>query len=448
MTVKGQPEIALSRSELDGEDTSPAAEAAVGMTEFHFLHAVLAVNTVVGALGEGVTACEVELTVHAQERAARFERAVHDASADITEITERILRFEEAINIFFRFLADAADRKQPTVVFGIVNEVGVLVLEKSEEGGIGIVLARSFHNRYVQYVDTEAQFSVTLSVRENVRVLKRACPDVPLLGRSVVNEGRSDVSAPIAVTVIKEKTARHFDLHGTGYPGEDRLIVARVGTDGACEPDLAVFVYDGAVLVFDGAEIRNRNAVIKAGCDAFYADISACKKGNVAVLEGAVAVGVREKGFFHGGEVICTVAHSVIDVEISRPQGDEPRRARGKGFGNLDLFFMICARIGKIGSVLSVYQRDRSRRLRQTENEARLAAHRFRFQLIGGEREELAEEALCTSARNIVAVFSDALVTILAFRKDRVQVSARVIDEILQKAHLSERDSHILVHGK
>ena len=90
VSVKGQPKVALSRSELDGEDTAPAAEAAVGMTEFHFLHAVLAVNAVVGALGEGVTAREVELTVHAQERAARFESAFHDASADIAEITERI----------------------------------------------------------------------------------------------------------------------------------------------------------------------------------------------------------------------------------------------------------------------------------------------------------------------------------------------------------------------
>ena len=135
MAVEGQPEVALSRSELAGEDTAPAAEAAVRMTKFHFLHAVFAVNAVIGALGEGVSACEVELAVHAQERAARFDRAFHDASADIAEITERILRFEEAINVFFRFLANAADGKQPTVVFGVVNEVGVLVLKESEECG-------------------------------------------------------------------------------------------------------------------------------------------------------------------------------------------------------------------------------------------------------------------------------------------------------------------------
>ena len=90
MAVEGQPEIALSRSEFDGEDTAPSAEAAVGMAELHFLHAVLVINAVVGTLGEGVSAREVKLAVHAQERAARFESAFHDASADIAEITERI----------------------------------------------------------------------------------------------------------------------------------------------------------------------------------------------------------------------------------------------------------------------------------------------------------------------------------------------------------------------
>ena len=63
MSVEGQPEVALSRSELDGENAAPSAEAAVGMTELHFLHAVLAVNTVVGALGEGISAREVKLSL-------------------------------------------------------------------------------------------------------------------------------------------------------------------------------------------------------------------------------------------------------------------------------------------------------------------------------------------------------------------------------------------------
>ena len=100
MAVKGQPEVTLAGAEGNGEHTAPSAEAAVGMAEFHFLHAVLVVNAVVGALREGISAREVKLAVHAKEGTARFQAAVHRASADITEIAEGIVRLEEAIDIF------------------------------------------------------------------------------------------------------------------------------------------------------------------------------------------------------------------------------------------------------------------------------------------------------------------------------------------------------------
>ena len=48
---------------------------------------------------------------------------------------------------------------------------------------------------------------------------------------------------------------------------------------------------DGSVLIFYGAEIRDGNAVVKAGGHAFDTDLTACKERGIAVLEAVVAVG-------------------------------------------------------------------------------------------------------------------------------------------------------------
>lgn len=101
VAVERQPEITFSGSQGNGEYATPAAKTAVGIAELCFFHAVFTVNTVVGTFLEGIPAREVKLTVYTQEGAACFQSVLHDASADIAEIAEGVVRFKEAINIFF-----------------------------------------------------------------------------------------------------------------------------------------------------------------------------------------------------------------------------------------------------------------------------------------------------------------------------------------------------------
>ena len=97
MTVKGQPKITCSTSNLDWYNRPPTAESAIRIIEVGYLHSVLAVHTVFRGCFDIIAANKKCLSVYFDKGAARFRAII--ATADILIITKRLIGFKEYVNI-------------------------------------------------------------------------------------------------------------------------------------------------------------------------------------------------------------------------------------------------------------------------------------------------------------------------------------------------------------